>query len=176
LFAINRANAGAIAQLDVKVEAGAIILAINHPITAEKGEDFAQHVQCLVYRPDRGVRTKIAGAIPFHTACHRHFGEIILPMDFDVGVTFIIFQADIVFGLVLLDEGVFQKQGFQFTFSGDNFNICYFAAQVGRLDGIDIFMELGTDPAAQINGFADVNDLVRFVFMDVDAGLDGQIF
>ncbi len=109
MLLIDIANAGRVAELDVEIETGAAVLAGNVPVTGQVRKDFAQQVQRLVHGPDRGVWPKIAGTVPRHAPGHRHFWKRFAPMDFDIGIPFVVLEADIVMGLVLLDEGRFQQ-------------------------------------------------------------------
>ena len=49
---------GASAQLDIVIQAGALVLAGDHPVAGQVGEDAPQHIQGLVHRPHAGVGPK----------------------------------------------------------------------------------------------------------------------
>ena len=68
-------------------------------------------------------------------------------------------------GRCFFDERVFQQQRFQLRFGGNNFDVGDFAAQALCLNGIDVFVEVGTDAIAQIDRFAHVDNFVVFIFM-----------
>ncbi len=91
------------------------------------------------------------------------------------GIGLVVEKADVEFRLILLDEIVFEREGF---------------ARVGEDDGVEVgdfaserasfcvhpagFEEIGTDAAAEGGGFADVEDRACGVFEQVDAGAIGE--
>ncbi len=157
---IDCTNTRGCAEFDVVIEASAAVLTGDLPVTGQIGEDLSEQIQCLVDSPYAGIRAEIAPAIIPHLAGYSQFGEGVLPMDFDVGIAFIVFQADIILGPVPLDQRHFEDQRFQFRADHDPLNIgdlmhqaACFSVILGRA------VEIGTDPVAQIDGFANVNDL-----------------
>jgi len=56
-------------------------------------------------------------------------------MHFDVGISLVILEANVVLGPVLFDERVFQQQRFKLRLGGNDFNVGDFAAQALGLDG-----------------------------------------
>ncbi len=172
---VDRADAGAVAQLDIVVEAGARILAVDLAVAGQIGKNAAHQIERLVHGPNGRVGAKVARAVAQHPPRDRHLRVIIRPMHLDIRVALIIFEADIVVRLVLLDQRVFKQQRFQLRVGGDDLDIGDVAAQALRLNRIDIVMEIRAHPAAQIDRLANIDDFAILIFVQVNARLGGQI-
>jgi hypothetical protein len=91
----------------------------------------------------------------------------------DVRISFIILQVDVVSGLELFDQGVFQQKSI------------LFGADDGKLDMVNVFYqspglvvimkldEIGADPLAEALGFSYVNKFSFFAVILVNTGLKG---
>ena len=78
-------------------------------------------------------------------------------------------------GLVLLDQRHLQKERLKIRIGGDDLDVGYLLPQAPRLEGVDVFLEIGADAAAQVDGLAYVEDPAFLVLMQVDARPTGQI-
>lgn len=144
-------------------------------VAGEIGEDFTKQVEGLVDGPDGGIGAEVAGPVFNHAAGDGDFGEGVLPMDFDVRITFIIFETDVVVGAMFFDERHLEEERFEFSFGSDDFDVGDFAAETFSFIGVDIFGEVGADTVAKVDGFADIEDTAVFVFVDIDTGTLGEV-
>ncbi len=112
VFTADGADAGCGAQFDVVIQAGACIGAGDVTVTGQVGEDAPQGVQGLMHRPGAGVRAVIQSAVFEHLAGDGHFGVVHLPVDFDVRIAFVVFEADVEMRPVLLDQVHLKDEGF----------------------------------------------------------------
>ena len=110
LFPALAANTGPTAHLDVIVETGAFILAVDVTFTVEIGEDATQRVKRLVTGAAAGIGAKIARPVLAHLTHDLNFGKIVLPVDLDVGELFVVFEANIIARAVALDQLIFEDQ------------------------------------------------------------------
>ncbi len=99
-----RANAGSGTQLDVKVKTRTFVHPGDLAVTRQVGKYFPQDIQCLINRPRRCIRTEVARSIVRHLPGDGHMGKRLVPMDFDVWITLVVLEADVVFGAMFLDE------------------------------------------------------------------------
>ena len=172
---LDGADAGSAAQLDIVIQAGARILAGDHPVAGEIGEDAPEHIQGLVHCPDAGVGAKIARAVLDHLAGDGHLGEGIRPVNFDIRVAFIILEADVVMRAVLLDQVHLEDERFELGTHHDPFDVGDILHQLAGLEIlVGALLEIGTHPVVQVDGFADIDDLSLCVAIDVAARLGGQ--
>src|SRR5581483_4397146 len=110
LLSVHVADAGRVAQLDVEVQAGPLVLAGDVPVTGQVGEGFAQHVERFTHRPGRCVRPEVAAAVLFHAAGDFDLRVIHAPAHGNVWVTLVVLEADVEARPVLLDQVVFGVQ------------------------------------------------------------------
>ncbi len=122
-FLRNRSNAGRVAKLNIVIKAGAFVLSCDLAVACQIGENLAQHFQRLVHGPCRSVWPEVARTIFCHLACDGDLRERLTPTDFYVRVTLVIFEADVVFGSVLLDEVHLKDERLKFRAYDDPFNI-----------------------------------------------------
>ena len=121
-------------------------------------------------------RSKIFGLISFHAARHVHAREILLHGHLDVRIGFIIAEHDIVFWMMLLNEGVFEDECLHLRFRLDNFHI-YGAAHHSRYlrRPICILTNIGTHTIPQIDGFAYIDDSIVFIMPQIHTGCRWQM-
>jgi hypothetical protein len=103
------------------------------------------------------VRAEVGGAILAQTPGDVDAGEFLIG-ELDVGVGFVVAEKDIEAGLVLLDEVIFQAQGFFFVVDGDVGDIAG-AVDEGAGFGFEqaVVIEVVANAGTEIFGFADVN-------------------
>jgi hypothetical protein len=146
-------------------------LSCNHPVASQVGEDASQHIQSLMNCPHAGVGSVVSGAILDHLACNGHLGKWICPVDLDVGVALVVFQAHVVARTMFLDQVHLQDQGFELRTDHDPVNIGDIFYELLRPEFSAAAMKVGANSAAQVDGLADVNDLASLVFHQVAACL-----
>ena len=77
---------------------------------------------------------------------------------------------------MLLNQGFFQDQGFDFVFRNDEVNVINFGAHAQRLAiAIGDSRKITADAIAQALGLAHIDDPAPAVLQQVNAGLGGQI-
>ena len=113
VFALLCADAGAAAQFDVIVEAGARVLPRDFAVTVQVRENTAQGVERMVTGAAGGIGAKVAGAVLAHAPHHLHFGEIVLPVHLDIGKTLVVLKADVIARLKTFDQLIFEDQRLQ---------------------------------------------------------------
>ena len=119
------------------------------------------------------------GAIVFAgvgASAGKHDAGVGFLWDVDVGETFGVFQVDIVFRLVLFDEGVFKDDGFGFGVGGDDFKVFCLGEHGGGFGikgfgGVVAFYSF-----FEVFGFADVEYVVVFIFEKVASRGVGKVF
>ena len=100
--------------------------------------------------------------------------ELLFQVYLDVGICLVVLEADVVLGLVALDEGVFEDKGLALGIGDDVFVLGDARGQMPTLEGeCGGVGEVGADAAAQARGLADVDNLAGGVPEDVDAGFSG---
>ena len=171
----HRADARGRAQLDVVIQAGALVVAGDLAVAREIRENLAEHVERLIHRARIGERAKVARAVLLHLARRQHLGEGVLPVDLDVGIALVVLEPDVELGLVLLDEVTFQQQRFQFRVRRPDFQIGDLGNEPLRLGRqIRAGVKVRPDAVAQVDGLADVDDRPARVTVDIDAGASRQ--
>ena len=128
------------------------------------------HVQGGVHGADVAEGSQIAGAVAYDIAGGEDAGKRFVG-DADEGVFFVVFEEDVVAGFVRLDLGRFQDQGFLLGGGEDVVDIGDVSDQGVELPSAVVarLLEIGTHPAAQTFGLADVDDLGIPVLHQVDA-------
>ncbi len=176
LFAVHLADTRRVTQLDVVIQAGALILSGNVAVTGQVRESLAQNIERFPHRPRCRVRPKIAAAILLHAPRKFHFREIVGPAHGDVRVALIVLEPDVEMRSVLLDQVIFGVQRRDLAGQHEKFNVRDLFAQPERFRVKDAVIEITPHAAAQIHSLPDVDHLARLVFHEVTAGLVRQIF
>ncbi len=158
------------AALDVVVEAGAGVGAGDRLGAGAPGEELLHHVERAPHRARRGVWPEVARAVLLDAAGDGDARPVLLHVDLEVGVVLVVLEADVVDGLVALDEGGLQQQRLRLV-AGDDVVKC-----VDLLDErVDAALhaaagaEVGAHAGAQPAGLADVEHLPAGVLHQVDA-------
>jgi len=112
-----------------------------------------------------------------HIAHGQHFGVGRLPLDLDVRIALVVLQPDVEVRLVALDEIRFEQQRFQLGVGDDPLEIGNLGDEALRLGRVIAGgVKVRSDAVAQIDGFADVDDLAARVEVLIDAGFGRQGF
>jgi len=159
-------NAGAEAAADVVLEAGARVVAGEIDLATGQEEAAMDEVDDAVGEIAGEVGTVVDAAVAAEAAGDEDFRPAIAEGELDVGVGFVVAQQDVEAGLALLDEVVFQGEGFVLVVDEDVVDVDGIAHEgAGFGVGLVGFKEVGTDPGAEVFGLADVDDLARGVFI-----------
>src|SRR5262249_15672306 len=119
----------------------------------------------------REVRAIVRAAVFAKTAGYVHPGKALAQGEFYIGGGLIIAQQNVEARLLLLDEVVFQSQDLAGIGDDDVIGVgrlTHQSAGFGVLPAA--LVEIGADPAAQVVGLADVDDLTLSVLVEVNAG------
>ncbi len=170
----------------------AVAVTLAHPVveagpllTDVPGELFVAFGQ--LQRPPQGlddiiggapapVGAEVPGPVLRHPAHHGELGVGVPDVQADVGVALVVFEEDVVMGLVALDEGALQHQGLELRVGDDHVEVVDLGdhgpglLRVGGQVG-----EILAHPVLQGLGLAHVDDLVLDVLHDIHAGLQGQV-
>ncbi len=121
------------------------------------------------------VRAEVGAAVLAEAAGDEDFGVAIGERELDVGVGLVVAQQDVEARLALLDEVVFEGEGFVLVGDGDVLDIDGLAHERAGLGvGLRGFEEVGADARAQVLGLADVDDLALGVLVEVAARRGGE--
>ena len=121
-------------------------------------------------------RAEIAGAVANDLSCDDNFGKRFVG-EFEVGIRFVVLEKDVKPGLVLFYKVRFQYEGLDLVINHDKLKIgddldqllCLRVLVTARLKVLP-------DTIAQVLCLADVDDLAGRIFMNINAGPDGQGF
>jgi hypothetical protein len=168
---------------DARAEAAFnVVLQTGARMIARQIDIARRHHEALVYERKDAAReagwkigAEIECAVFLHFASEVDAGIFFVGRELDVWVGFVVEKTDVEFWLIILDEIVFEREGFPGVGEDDGIEIGDFA---GERAGFRIrpagFEEVGTDTAAEGGGFADVQDRARGVFEEVDTGALGE--
>ena len=121
------------------------------------------------------IGAEIERAVFLYFAGEVHAGIFFAGRELDIWVGFVVEKTDVEFWLILLDEIIFEREGFAWVGEDDGIEIGDFA---GERAGFCVhpagFEEVGTDAAAEGGGFADIEDRACGVFEEVDTGAVGE--
>ena len=103
--------------------------------------------------------------------CDGDLRKRVCPVDFDIRVALVIFQADVIFWLVPLDEVHLEDQCLELGSDYDPLDIDDMGDQLGDFAAVGRrFMEIGSHPVAQVDRLADIDDLAGFILHQVAPG------
>lgn len=145
-------------------------------VTGAQGISFLNKPQNIVHHAHRGIRAQVFGAIFNDTAGPENAG-IILVLDDDPRVGFIILQHHIVAWLMLFDHAVLQQPGIYLGINNSKSDVAYFGYQNPGL-GIDmhILIEVGSYTVAQIFGFTNIYQFLLTIPVLINTGFVRYIF
>lgn len=137
--------------------------------------DFKNSRRDLKDFPDRtavGKRTiilrPVAHALPTSDV---RTGILMAHIEANIGVCFVVFKTDVVLGLVLLDERVFEKQRFDLGPCSHEFHIDDVGDEMlGFSASLIQVLEITADAVFEALGLAHVDDQPVGIFHEVDAG------
>ncbi len=169
-FGGNQPAAGGRAFFDLVIQARPRPVAKAGVLAGAERKGIAEEPERLLDGGARGIGPEVAGPVPPHFPHQGELGEIFVDAEFEAEVGLVVLQVDVVAGLVLLDEGVFQDQGFFFRVREERLHLAHFGhEETKRGPPVPGFPEIGPDPVAEVLGLADVDDRPGRVFHQVHA-------
>ena len=168
-------DAGAEAALDVVLEAGARVEAVEVDLTAGDEEAAVDDVDEAVGEVAGEVGTEVGATVPAQASGDEDFGVAVLQGELDVRVGFVVAQEDVEARLALLDEVIFKREGFMLVGNGDVLDVhCLAHERAGLGVGLRGREEVAAHAGAQVLGLAHVDDCAFGVLVEVTAGARGQ--
>ena len=121
------------------------------------------------------VGAEVGAAVFAEAAGDEDFGVAIAEGELDVGVSLVVAEKDVEARLLLLDEVVFEGEGFVLVGDGDVLDVNGLAHEgAGFCVGLGGIEKVGADAGAKVLGLADVDDLALGVLVEVAARLGGD--
>ena len=130
-------------------------------------------IQQGIHRGEVAVGAIVRGSSAFAVACFEDAGKIFV-RDGNVGIGLVVFEEDVVAGLVLLDEGVLEDKGLSFGAHDDVLDTADLAHQKAGLRAGYVALEVATDAATQVLRLPDVDDRALLADVLVAAGGFGE--
>ena len=123
------------------------------------------------------IRAEVERAIFYDAAGEIDTGIFFGGGELDVGISFVVPKHDVELRVVLLDEIVFESEGFALIFNDDGFEVYNFAGERAGfgVGGPARFKEVRTDAIAEGARFADVNNFAAGVFEHVNSRAFGKL-
>ena len=123
----------------------------------------------------REERAEVGGAVLAQAAGDVD-ARVFFVGELDVGVGLVVAQQDVEARLVLLDQVVFEGEGFLFVVDQDVVDVDGFADQGAGFDVAELVLgEVAADAVAQAFGFADVDDPAAGVLVQIHSGREGEL-
>ncbi len=168
-------DAGAEAAMNVVLQAGAGMVAREIDLATGDEKAAMDELDDAIGEVAGKVRAVVGGAVFAQAARDEDFGKAVGERELDVGVGLVVAEQDVEARLALLDEVVFEREGFVLVGDEDVVEVDGLAHErAGFGVGLRGFKQIGADAGAKVLGLADVDDLALGVFVEVDAGLGGQ--
>ena len=172
VFPAGQTGAGGHAAVNIILQAGAGVMTGDNLGTRTVGKQFLDQIHCLADAAGGSEGSEIAGAVLGHLPGDVNPGEILGKVNLQVGIGLVILEASIEVGLVSLNEGVFQDQGFRLSVGDDKLKIRQLGnhlTNLGRKAGRGA--EVSPEPVAQNTGLANIQNLILGVSHNIDARL-----
>ena len=125
--------------------------------------------------PPAAVGAEVSCSVLCGPVCQGEFGVFLLHGEANIGIALVVFEQDVVPGLVAFNERALQHQGLKLAVSDDDVEVVDLAYHGPGLLGVG--SQIGkvlAHPVFQGLGLAYIDDLVFGVLHDVDAGLQRQ--
>ena len=168
-------DAGAEAALDVVLQAGARVVAREVDLATGDEEAAVDEVDQAVREVAGKVGAEVGAAVLAQAAGDEDFGIAVGERELDVGVGLVVAQQDVEARLALLDEVVFEREGFVLVGDGDVVHVDGLAHQRAGLGvGLRRFEEVGANARPQVLRLADVDHLALGVLVEIAAGERGE--
>jgi hypothetical protein len=151
-------DAGTVAAIDVIFQARMGMLASQIHIAGGNLEMAMDEVHQPVGQVAREIRAVVGGTV-FLQATRHVDARITHGSELDVRVSLVVAQQDVIAGLVLFDQVVFERQRFLLVINVNEIDVASFVDQRTGLDvGQTLIQEVAADPGAKVFGLADLDD------------------
>ena len=173
----NQALAGAVALVDVVVEADLVLAFLNARLRQRCAAgahlvDLSEQVEQDMRRAHRGIRAEIIGAV-VHLSSRQEHTRKSLFLDTNPRVCLVVLQHDVVARLVLLDHRVLKQQSLGFGVDDAVFEVGNLAHEDARLARL-LLVEIAADATLEVLGLAHIDERAVFIEIAVHARLIGQ--
>ena len=158
--------------LDVILQTGARRLAVDVNVAGAQLKSPIDQVDGFSRQAGRQKGAEVERAVFLNAARNHDLRKGLVNGQLQVRIRLVVFEFVVEARLVLLDEGCFEDQRFNFIVGDNEFNVGDLPHQLARLDIVAELRELACleilpHPAAQILGLADVENLPGSVFVQV---------
>ena len=148
----------------------AALLAGAHP------EDLLHHLEGFPGQAGRGIRPEIEGPVGIEAPHEPQGRELLLQVQAQAEIILVVPQHDIVAGPVLLDEVALQDEGLPAAGGDEEVHPGHLLQHQGGLGVVPVRrLEIRPDAVPQIDRLADIDDLARRVFEQIDAAGAGHL-
>ena len=152
--------------MNVVLQAGAGMVAREIDLAAGDEEAAVDELDDAVGEIAGKVGTVVGGAIFAQAARDEDLGIAVGESELDVGVGFVVAEQDIEAGMALLDEVVFQSEGFVLVGDQDVVEVDGLAHErAGFRVGLRGFEKVRTHTGAKVVCLADVDNLALGIFV-----------
>ena len=128
-------------------------------------EGTLHQFQDAVHCPGIGKGAEIPGTIAQDPPGHADPRIVVLQRHLDIRIGLVIAKHDIIPGMMLLDERIFQNQRFHFIGYDDGFQIDSMTDHSRHFDGpVGIVADVTFDAVAQIDCLAHINNMTFGIF------------
>ena len=154
-------------QADLELP-GINVLLTQVVLTGTNGVEFLDEVKERMHRFDVGIRTVIFGSVFDQLPGRENAGKPLF-LDYNGRVRLVVFERDVVFRLVFLDQAIFQQKRIELCFHDHEFDIVdAFDKQTCFPVFVLIFIEIGRNPLFDILRFPNIEELSVYVEMLID--------
>ena len=169
-----RANAGTTPHLVINARALATNILWKSTRTRRKPQSARQKFDERICRS----RTRIGAVVTrfvFFSFARKNETGILLVGDFDIGIGLCILEADVVFGIVLLDEGILQRKRLHLVVANVTIEIINRRDHSSSLGILFAVLKILRYAGFELARFAHVNDLAAYIAHNVNARAERQI-
>jgi hypothetical protein len=168
-------DAGAEASLDVVLQTRTSVVAIEIHGAGGDEEVPVDEIGDAISKRGREVRAKVKRAILAQSSGDIDAGVALGDGELYVGITLVVAKKDVVTGLLLLDEVIFEGECLALVVDDDVLDVNSITDQ-GTCLGVRHggFDKIGPYPRSEALGLADVDDFAVGVLIEVHAWLGGE--
>ena len=165
---VHRQDARGRTALDLELEARPIPVAEVVVGAASEEEVLLDDVQGVAHGHRGSVGAEVAAAVPDDAPGGQHPGPS-AGRDLDAQIALVVLQADVVAGLVLLDQVVLEDQGFLLVAGHQGLDVVRLAHEEHDVGPAVAAPHVGPDPGPQVLGLAHVDHLAGRIAHQIDA-------
>jgi len=154
---VDQTRAGGGTTFDLVLQAGSGTIVEKTIITLADPEQALAEMECAAGRTGAWEGSEVSALAGAWTSVVDQPGEGFVGGEIEVWITLVVPEDDVVTWLELLDQVVFQQEGFHLGMGYRHLNISDLLYQRPSLGGVVIFTEITPYPLFEIAGLADVN-------------------